>query len=73
MSLRLGNGAFYGTVAALKSIGGKNITQVYAGIESGLVAFYFSADKETKAAGLDNCTDITQWLTRYKYDQTATH
>lgn len=67
MSLHLGNSAYYGTVAALKYV-----TQAYAGIENELVAFYYSADKDTKAVGLDNCTDITPWLTRYKYNQTAT-
>lgn len=72
MSLHLGNSAYYGTVAALKNIGGRYITQAYAGIENELVAFYYSADKDTKAVGLDNCTDITPWLTRYEYDQTAT-
>jgi hypothetical protein len=72
MSLHLGNSAYYGTVAALKNIGGRYITQAYAGIENELVAFYYSADKDTKAMGLDNCTDITAWLSRYKYDQTAT-
>lgn len=72
MSLHLGNSAFFGTVAALKNVDGRHFTQVYAGIESELVAFYYSSDKDTKAVGLDNCTDITPWLTRYKYDQTAT-
>jgi hypothetical protein len=72
MSLHLGNSACYGTVAALKNIGGRHITQAYAGIENELVAFYLSNDKETKAVGLENCTDITPWLTRYKYDQSAT-
>jgi hypothetical protein len=72
MSLHLGSSAYYGTVAALKNIGGNHITQAYAGIENELIAFYYSGDEETKAVGLENCTDITPWLTRYKYDQTAT-
>lgn len=71
-SLHLGNSAYYGTVAALKNIDGNAISQVYAGIESELVAFYYSGDKDTITVGLENCTDITPWLTRYEYDQTAT-
>lgn len=69
MSLHLGNSAFFGTMAALKGINGKLITQVFAGIESDLIAFYFTTDKTTKALGLENCTDITEWLIRYDYDQ----
>jgi len=72
MSLHLGNSAYYGTVGVLKNIGGNHITQAYAGIENELIAFYYSGDKGTKAVGLENCTDITPWLTRYKYDQAAT-
>jgi hypothetical protein len=72
MSLHLGNSAYYGTVAALKNIGGKFVTQAYAGIENELVAFYYSSDKDTITMGLENCTDITPWLTRYAYDQSAT-
>lgn len=72
MSLHLGNSAYYGTVTALKHVGDRYFTQAYAGIENELVAFYYSADKDTKAMGLDNCTDITPWLTRYEYDQAAT-
>lgn len=71
-SLHLGNSAYYGTVAALKNIDGNAVSQVYAGIESELIAFYYSADKDTIAMGLENCTDITPWLTRYEYNLTAT-
>lgn len=71
MSLHLGNSAYFGTAAALKNINGALITQAYAGIESDLVAFYFTADKETKAIGLENCTDITEWLTKYDYNQSV--
>lgn len=71
MSLHLGNSAYYGTIGALKNIGSGFITQAYAGIENELVAFYYSGDKDTKAVGLHNCVDITPWLTRYKFDQTA--
>jgi hypothetical protein len=69
MSLHLGNSAFFGTMAALKGINDQLITQVFAGIESDFLAFYFTTDKNTKAMGLENCTDITEWLTKYKYDQ----
>lgn len=73
MSLHLGNSAYFGTVAALMNLFSSNpITQVYAGIENELIAFYYSSDKDTKARGMHNCVDITPWLTRYKYDQTAT-
>jgi hypothetical protein len=71
MSLHLGNSAYYGTVAALKNIGDRFITQAYAGIENELIAFYYSSDRDTIATGLENCTDITEWLTRYEYDQAA--
>lgn len=71
MSLHLGNSAYYGTVAALKNINGAMLTQAYAGIESDFVAFYLTTDKETKAVGLENCTDITQWLTKYDYNQSV--
>lgn len=69
MSLHVGNSAFYGTIAALKNINGLHISQVYAGIETEMIAFYFSSDKDTIATGLENCLDITPWLTKYKYDQ----
>lgn len=72
MSLHLGNSAYFGTVGALMNIGDRYITQAYAGIENELIAFYYSGDDETKALGLNNCADITPWLTRYKYNQTAT-
>lgn len=71
ISLHLGNSAYFGTIAALKSVNGALITQAYAGIESDFVAFYFTADKSTKVVGLENCIDITEWLTRYDYDQSA--
>jgi hypothetical protein len=72
LSLHVGNSAYYGTVAALMNVGDRYITQAYAGIENELIAFYYSGDKETKSLGLNNCADITPWLTRYKYDQAAT-
>jgi hypothetical protein len=72
MSLHLGNSAYFGTIGALKNIGGNLVTQAYAGIENELLAFYYSGNKDTKAVGLDNCVDITPWLTRYKYNQSAT-
>lgn len=72
MSLHLGNSAYYGTVAALMNTGSGYTTQAYAGIENELIAFYYSSDSETKTLGLNNCADITPWLSRYKYDQTAT-
>jgi hypothetical protein len=71
MSLHLGSSAYYGTVAALKTINGVMLTQAYAGIESDFVAFYLTTDKETKMVGLENCTDITEWLTKYDYNQSA--
>lgn len=71
LSLHVGNSAYYGTIAAIKSVEGRSFSQVYAGIESGLLAFYFSGDTKTKATGLDNCADITSWLTKYEYDQTV--
>lgn len=72
LSLHLGNSAYYGTIGTLMNAGDKYITQAYAGIENELLAFYYSGDNETKAFGLNNCVDITPWLTRYRYDQTAT-
>ncbi|HEX6258873.1 MAG TPA: hypothetical protein VFZ48_05325, partial [Candidatus Saccharimonadales bacterium] len=48
-SLHLGNSAYYGTIGVLKNIDGNMFTQSYAGIESELIAFYYSGDKETKA------------------------
>jgi hypothetical protein len=72
ISLHLGNSAFFGTLAALVNIGDRYTSQVYAGIDNELIAFYYSAHDETKALGLNKCVDITPWLTRYKYDQTAT-
>jgi hypothetical protein len=71
MSLHLGNSAYFATAAVIKSINGVLVTQAYAGIESDLIAFYFTADKETKAIGLENCTDITEWLTKYDHGQSA--
>jgi hypothetical protein len=71
MSLHLGNSAYFGTVAALKNINEMLVAQAYAGIESDFIAFYFTADKNTKAIGLENCTEITDWLTNYNYDQSA--
>ena len=71
ISLHLGNSAYFGSVAALKGIGGKMFTLVFAGIESELIAFYFTSHKDTKAMGLENCVDITEWLTKYSYDQLA--
>lgn len=72
MSLHIGNSAYFGTVSALKNISGNMITQAYAGIENELLAYYYSGDRDTKALGLDNCADITHWLTRYEYDQSTT-
>lgn len=71
LSLHVGNSAFYGTVAALMNIGGNNFVQAYAGMENELLAFYFTGDKDTKKTGLDMCVDITEWLTKYKYDEVA--
>lgn len=69
MSLHVGNSAYYGTVAALKSSNGKFYTQAYAGIENELLAFYFTNDPETISRGMDNCVDITYWLTNFSYNQ----
>ncbi len=71
MSLHLGNSAYFGTVGALKNINGTYYPQSYAGIESDFVAFYLSTDKETIDIGLENCLEITDWLTRYDYNQSA--
>lgn len=72
MSLHVGNSAYYGTVAAMGHIGEHYFTQAYAGIENELIAFYLTTDKETMEMGLNNCVNITPWLTRYKYDQEVT-
>lgn len=71
MSLHLGNSAFYGTIAALKTIDGKMVTQAYAGIESELVAFYFTTHDETIKNGIDGMLDITYWLTDLDYDESV--
>lgn len=72
LSLHVGDSAFYGTVAAMKSLGDRFISQVFAGIENDLLAFYYSGDKDTISVGLDKCIDITSWLAKYDYDQTVT-
>lgn len=71
MSFHLGSSAFFGTIAVLKEMQGHYITQAYAGIESDFVAFYLTTDPETISVGLENCTNITPWLTKYNYDQEA--
>jgi hypothetical protein len=71
MSLHVGNNAYYATMGVLKHVNNKYFSEAYAGLENEFIAFYFSSDKETKARGLENCIDITSWLTRYAYDQEA--
>lgn len=71
MSLHIGNSAFYATMAALKSVGNQYIVEAFSGIESELLAFYFSSDKDTISRGLLKCTNITDWLTNYLYDEVS--
>lgn len=69
MSLHVGNSAYFGTMAALKNLKGAYFSEAFAGIESDFIAFYFTTDKGTKKRGLDNCINITDWLTKYNYDE----
>ncbi len=72
-TLHHGHEGYFGTIAALR-VGseGKNIVEAYAGVELGLLAFYFSSKDEHKKGGsLAKAIDLTQWLTDYEYDELA--
>ena len=56
-------------MVAFRIVNGISFSEACAGIESDLVAFYLTTDKETKSRGLEGCIDITDWLTKYGYDQ----
>lgn len=62
----IGGDLYYGTLSALTDDGIHN----YAGIEIGAVAFYLAEhDAHIKGGPLAKCIDITDWLTKYKYDE----
>jgi len=69
LSLHLGHSAFYGTVAAMKTLDDHIKIEAFAGIESELIAFYFTSHGDTKANGLEHCIDITHWLTDYEFNE----
>lgn len=70
-TLHHGHEGYFGTLAALRmGGGGKNIVEAYAGVELGLLAFYFSdKDEHSKGGSLARTIDITHWLTEYDYDE----
>ncbi len=72
LSLHVGSPAYYGTVAALVNVNGNYTPIAYAGIEADVLGFHLADhDEHLKGGGLINCLDITEWLTRYKYNEIA--
>lgn len=72
LSLHVGNSAYFGTLAALINVNDRFVTQAYAGIETEMLAFYLSGhDEHLNGGSLIKCLDVTQWLTKYKYDEVA--
>lgn len=70
-TLHYGHEGYFATIAALrKGNNGKNIVEAYAGVELGLLGFYFSnKDEHKKGGSLSKTIDLTHWLTDYDYDE----
>ncbi|MGB3945578.1 MAG: hypothetical protein WBK76_01945 [Candidatus Saccharimonadales bacterium] len=73
MTPHVGSSSYFATMASLSGLGtGKIVTQAFAGIEIGPLAFYFSKrDEHKKGGNLSKCIDVTNWLTDCSYDQKA--
>lgn len=71
LGLHTGNPLYFGRQAMLSNAFDKNYRiEAFAGIETEILSFYLADhDEHTKGGLLIKCLDITQWLTRYDYDQ----
>lgn len=73
MTPHVGSISYFATMASISGLGTENsVTQAFAGIEIGPLAFYFAKRNEHKNGGsLGKCVDMTNWLTACEYDQKA--
>lgn len=73
MTPHIGSTSYFATMASIRDYGnGELISEAYAGIEIGALAFYLSEHNEhLKGGSLSKCINITNWLTDCEYDQKA--
>jgi len=70
LGLHVGNISFFATQAVMLHPFSAPVFEAFAGIETDILAFYFSGHNEhLKGGHLTKCVDITTWLRKYSYNE----